>query len=121
MRQSYLRFLPAFVWMLFIFYLSSRSTAGIPLTGTNRFLLLKTFHLIEYTVLTVFLNFGHYDLKKNFALSYAYALSDEFHQTFVPGREGKLVDTFIDMIGISIGTLISYFLNHYRMFKKLSL
>lgn len=104
--------------MIFIFYLSSRSTAGIPLTGTNRFLLLKTFHLIEYTVLNIFLNFGHYDLKKNFALSYVYALSDEFHQTFVPGREGKLLDTFIDVIGISIGTLISFFLNRQKIFEK---
>lgn len=37
-----------------------------------------------------------------FVISLAYAVSDEFHQTFVPTREGKLRDIFIDLGGISI-------------------
>lgn len=108
MRKSIIRFIPALLWMCFIFFLSSQQTSGIPIQGASRILLLKSFHLIEYAVLTVFLNFGKYDLKKNFVRAYLYSLTDEFHQTFVPGREGKFVDTLIDSVGISIGTLISF-------------
>lgn len=33
-------------------------------------------------------------------LSLLYAISDEYHQTLVPTREGKLRDIFIDFAGI---------------------
>lgn len=33
------------------------------------------------------------------ALAVAYALSDEYHQTFVPGREGRLLDVAVDGVG----------------------
>jgi len=32
-----------------------------------------------------------------------YAASDEFHQTFVPGRTGQVSDVFIDASGAAIG------------------
>lgn len=35
-----------------------------------------------------------------------YALSDEFHQVFVPGRSGSLWDAGIDLVGILIGAFI---------------
>ena len=37
---------------------------------------------------------------------YLYAISDEFHQMFVPGRGAALTDTFIDLAGAIIGVLI---------------
>jgi VanZ family protein len=39
-------------------------------------------------------------------LSLLYAFSDETHQLFVPGREGKLSDVGIDAIGIAIGVIV---------------
>jgi VanZ family protein len=36
------------------------------------------------------------------AISFAYACSDEFHQTFVSGRTGTPVDVAIDSIGIAL-------------------
>lgn len=33
----------------------------------------------------------------------AYAISDEIHQVFVPGRAAKLTDVMIDTIGVGIG------------------
>ena len=39
-------------------------------------------------------------------LSLLYAFSDETHQLFVPGREGKLTDVGIDAIGIAIGVIV---------------
>ena len=32
-----------------------------------------------------------------------YAISDEFHQTFVSGRNGRPEDVFIDLAGIAVG------------------
>lgn len=37
---------------------------------------------------------------------FLYAIIDEFHQTFVDGRVGSIVDVFIDGIGILIGCFI---------------
>ena len=33
------------------------------------------------------------------------AISDEVHQVFVPGREGKIVDVYIDTLGIITGVI----------------
>ena len=36
----------------------------------------------------------------------AYAITDELHQLFVPGRSGEIRDVFIDSFGIIIGIII---------------
>ena len=41
-----------------------------------------------------------------FLVSVLYAASDEYHQTFVPGRHGTSVDVGIDAIGALIALLI---------------
>ncbi len=51
-----------------------------------------------------------------FVISVAYAVSDEFHQTFVPTREGKLRDIFIDLAGISI--MYIYIRNNFEFLRK---
>ncbi len=38
--------------------------------------------------------------------SVVYAISDEVHQTFVPGRNGALLDVVIDALGASIAALV---------------
>ena len=35
-----------------------------------------------------------------------YAISDEFHQTFVPGRSGEVVDVLLDSLGSGTGILM---------------
>ena len=35
-----------------------------------------------------------------------YAISDEFHQTFVPGRSGEVMDVLIDSLGSGAGILV---------------
>ena len=37
-----------------------------------------------------------------------YSLSDEFHQSFVPGRTASLVDCGIDTVGAGLGLLLLY-------------
>ncbi len=37
-----------------------------------------------------------------------YSATDEFHQTFVPGRSGELRDVLIDCAGAALGILVIY-------------
>jgi len=39
------------------------------------------------------------------AVSLAYAMTDEFHQTFIDGRHGTPVDVVIDSVGIAAACL----------------
>ncbi|HHH41229.1 MAG TPA: VanZ family protein, partial [Chloroflexi bacterium] len=41
------------------------------------------------------------------ALALLYAASDEYHQTFVPGRNGQWPDVVVDGIGGVIAILVS--------------
>ena len=97
--------------MAVIFYFSSRQTTGI---GGNsywyRFLILKTFHLIEYAVLFVLVNFALNLNLQSILISYLYGVSDEIHQSFTPGRLPKFTDTLIDLLGILIGFLVVKFI-----------
>jgi VanZ family protein len=108
--KKIIRFLPALIWMGIIFYFSSRQTTGIG--GDSywlRFVILKTFHLIEYAALAIFLFIGFKKYKWSFLTAYLYAFSDEFHQHFIIGRTGRLRDTFFDLAGILIGLLVIKF------------
>ena len=42
---------------------------------------------------------------KAWLLTVAYAVTDEFHQSFVPGRNASLMDVVIDALGASIGLI----------------
>jgi VanZ family protein len=109
--KKIIRFIPALLWMGFIFYLSSQQTTGIGGDSYwQRFFILKTFHLIEYAVLFILINFAINSKLYSLTLSYLYGISDEFHQSFIPGRTAKFIDTFIDLLGIFIGLLILKFI-----------
>lgn len=104
--KKILRFLPSVIWMGVIFYFSSRSTTGIGTNETDRFLILKTFHLIEYAILAFLLLLAVTKNKLVVLIGYLYAISDEIHQSFIPGRTSRFRDTLIDLIGILIGIFI---------------
>lgn len=104
--NNLIRFIPSIIWMSVIFYFSSRSTTGIGTNETDRFLILKSFHLIEYAILAALLLFAIYKKKLVVFIAYLYAISDEIHQSFIPGRTSRFRDTLIDLIGIFIGLLI---------------
>lgn len=48
-------------------------------------------------------------------ITVSYGLLDEFHQTFVPGRHGSLIDILLNLVGILMGIL---FFSFYRSRKK---
>ena len=84
--------------------------------------------MIEYAFLYFLLFRGFYSLnnyqinlkEKIFLpllISVVYAISDEIHQTFVPTREGRIRDVFIDSLGITI--MYIYIKKNLDLFKKL--
>lgn len=73
----------------------------------------KGAHFSIYAVLGLFacLLFGEYKFETNakyfifpIALCMLYAVTDEVHQYFVPGRACRLFDVFIDTCGGAVGT-----------------
>lgn len=51
-----------------------------------------------------------------FLFSFLYACSDEFHQLFVSGRSGNIIDVGIDSLGAYVGILFYYF--YYQLRRK---
>ena len=78
----------------------------------------KLAHVTEYTMFALLLYGslrGGRDLAWRartgllcFAITAGYSLTDEFHQWFVPGRGGSLVDCGIDTSGAGVGLLVLY-------------
>lgn len=96
--------------MAVIFFFSTRQTAGIIPETVPHFIFFKTLHLLEYAFLAILFFYAFLRKKQTIIISYLYALSDEIHQTFIPGRSGRLRDTFIDLIGIFLGLIFLKFL-----------
>ncbi len=106
-----LSWFPPVIWMIVIFYFSSRPRFGISHQFVFDFIIFKTLHLIEYGILYFLLFRAFYKTtnlppSKKFLYSFLfalfYAITDEFHQLFVPTREGKIRDIIIDTIGIGL-------------------
>ena len=47
-----------------------------------------------------------------------YAISDEIHQAFIPGRGPQIGDVGIDFAGVIIGILIMFMIRHFYLGKK---
>jgi len=112
---------PLLVWAVFIFCLS-----GIPDLKTGLefdFILRKIFHVVEYLIL-VFLLYRAFAGSFNInaarlfiypaALSFLYAITDELHQSFVPGRNCSIRDVLIDAIGIFAFYIINIFVSRKK-------
>lgn len=114
--------LPPIAWAALIFILSSQSVLpGIEIS-TLDFVAKKTAHMIVYAVLYILLYRAtailtdtmptgkrqQWLLYAPIFLCFAYAISDEIHQSFVPNRFGTVRDVGYDMLGTSIAFLKVY-------------
>jgi VanZ family protein len=99
--------------MLLITFLSHVPQDNIPNVGLDKIDI--PFHFVEYSFLG-FLLFRSIFLDKSLIvhpfygsllIGMSFAILDEFHQSFVPGRYMSSVDMFFDSIGILFGTMIS--------------
>lgn len=80
--------------------------------GLVSFVVRKGAHFLEYLVLGISLFWTVRDLRKraSFGIPWAvgalYAVTDEVHQYFVPGRSCELRDVLIDACGVAAGVAI---------------
>lgn len=98
--------------MITIFLFSSRSSSELPNYGSWDYLVKKSAHAIGYGLLA--LSYLYALPKKNYFLAWLlavlYSLTDEFHQSFVPGRTPSLIDVFVFD---NIGAVIMLFIHCY--------
>jgi VanZ family protein len=104
--------LPAALYAAVIFYLSSQAH---PLAFLPPEVLLqdKLLHLLEYAALAALLVPGlrlvgvpvRATLLAAVGLASLYGLSDEFHQSFVPGRDADVLDWVADTSGGVLGAI----------------
>lgn len=135
-RNRIWRYAPLLAWMAVIFFAStdalSASNSGFAIESLLQWLLpnitetglavihglvRKAGHLTEYAILALlaaraFSGSAHEGLRRRWlvaalGLVVIYALSDEFHQSFVPSRSGSVYDCFID-IGGGLAALVFY-------------
>jgi VanZ family protein len=93
-------------WAALIFGLSSIPDLGTGLGGWD-LVLRKLAHAAEFGVLAALLVRAIRDTWWAIGLGIAYALSDEIHQSFVPGREGAVLDFAIDSVGVVVGAVLA--------------
>jgi VanZ family protein len=98
------RWLPVIVWCAVIFALSAVPSLGTGL-GTWDLVLRKLAHVGEYAVLGALLARAVSRAWLALALGVLYAVSDELHQSFVPGRAGRPLDVAIDAAGVALGVV----------------
>ena len=78
-----------------------------PILGTWDLVLRKIAHTAEYALLGALLYRAVRHVPAALLVASAYAVTDEFHQTFVAGRHGSPVDWLIDTAGAAIGVAIA--------------
>ena len=136
--KKYINLILLLIWLIFIFVMShfdadtsSSQSGSIVEVIANIFnikyieilslIIRKIAHITEYFILGILTINCLKDYKiKNLYISsilfcIIYACSDEFHQLFISGRSGTIIDVLIDSIGIILGIFI------YKLFKKLVL
>ena len=126
-------------WMIIIFILSSEPNSGThtyniigkifpnikesTVIETINFCIRKGAHFIEYFILSILV----YTLLKEYTkekkktillciiICFLYSITDEFHQSFIPGRTGIFTDCLVDTSGSITYIALNIFYN-----KKLS-
>jgi VanZ family protein len=96
---------PVFVWAAAIFAFSSVPNLGTGF-GVWDLVLRKLAHLVEYAILGALLYRAIAREPLAVAAGSAYAVTDEIHHAFVPGRAGSPLDWLIDTVGVIAGVLL---------------
>jgi len=94
-----IRWLPALLMMAVIFGFSSIPGKEMPSFGSWDLIVKKGAHVLGYALLALLLWYAQgFDQNRwwlAFMLAVLYAISDEFHQSFIPGRHPSWVDALV--------------------------
>jgi VanZ family protein len=105
-------------WLLREFLRLLHLEVSPPTFGVLHFCLRKLAHLTEYGIFSSLL-YGSLERGRSLEwrartalwcvlIASAYSLTDEFHQSFVPGRTASWTDCAIDTVGAFLGMLLVY-------------
>ena len=94
--------------MAVIFVLSGTPATKLPVFGSLDWLIKEGGHLIGYALLGWSYLHGLGKFSRDaaitaWALAFLYALTDEYHQSFVPGRDTSGLDLGVDGLGAALG------------------
>jgi len=126
MREWLFRWGPAILIMGFIFTASSTAGSDIPDFGAMNLIAMKGGHLTGYALLgAAYLHsltwkrpVSRTRLFLAAILVVLYAISDEWHQSFTPGRHPALQDIVIDTAGGILGIVCVYAVRRHRVSMK---
>lgn len=98
--------------MLVIFAFSSIPSKEMPNFSWADLIVKKGGHMLGYGVLALSYSYGLKGDQKQWWLSWLlavlFSMTDEYHQSFVPGRHPSIVDVGIDSIGAGLALSIKY-------------
>ncbi len=106
-RQKWLAlWLPVLLWMGIIFVLSAQPDLPHPSSGWLDIVVSSVAHAFLFGVLAVLLSRALANRRRawifSLLLTMLYALTDELHQRFVPGRHPDLLDLLCDGVGAAL-------------------
>ena len=107
------------LYMAVIFFLSSQSGdsgVGVPAPWD------KLAHVLEYALLGFLLCRGLQWARWYWILAWTvavlYGITDEIHQSFVPGRDASPWDAFADVVGAMVGIVLALYLPAGRVHRR---
>ena len=96
---KFLRWIPALIVMTIIFISSSTASTNLPNYGSWDMFVKKGGHMFGYGLLSLAFWYGlNFERKKcwlAWLMALLYAMSDEIHQSFTPGRHPSPVDVLL--------------------------
>lgn len=108
---------PAILMGTIIFLFSSIHGNTIQKTGLGQESIQINAHFFLYFLLSLTFYKATNNILLSIVLSFFYSITDEFHQTFVPGRSFQILDIFVDTIGASLAGLILWKLHSHLPMK----
>lgn len=111
----------AALWGGFIFYLSAQPDLKSGFPPSYDFILRKLAHMFVFGILTYLIAGSLEKDQRPYLLfvvvaALTYALIDELHQSFVPGRYGSPKDILIDSVGVYFGVWAYKHLPPHKIF-----
>ncbi len=109
--------------MAAIYFLSNQSLGFFSSFDIWSFILRKMAHMFEFAVLTLLIfrilrqtekKHIYWDIGWAFIFTVLYAVSDEYHQSFISGRVGTYRDVLIDSAGVLVASWLIFIDFHHR-------